>query len=62
MTARNVYIDSNDVYTDETGNIVNRTVYYLDAGSPTLTCKYSGEILNNLTYTWSVVSSTGRVI
>ena len=62
MMARNVYIDSNDVYTDETGNIVNRTVYYLDAGSPTLTCKYSGEILNNLTYTWSVVSSTGRVI
>lgn len=60
-TAREVYLTSSDIYTDENGEPVNRTVYYLDAGSPNLTCNYSGTTLSNLTYTWSIVSPSGQV-
>lgn len=51
-----IYITSSDLV--EEG--VNKTRYYLDAGSPTLTCFAQG-LGDNLTYTWGVTPARGKL-
>ena len=59
---RNIYIDSSDKV-QEGEDLVNRTVYYLDNGSPDLKCVYeSEEEEGEVEYLWSVRRSRGGAV
>ena len=51
------------VSSDTLGEGINRQIYYLDNGNPTLTCVYqSEEKKENLIYTWLVKSERGGAV
>lgn len=56
-----IYIDS-DEKVQQGDNIINRTVYYLDNGSPNLKCVYDKEDKGEIKYQWSVRNARGGAV
>lgn len=60
QNVRDIYIDSSDKIG---GTNQNRTIYYRDSGSPTLTCIVENQKEGkHYDYTWSVITNRGQVI